>query len=112
LLPSGQLALADFEECGLGDPMFDVANWLAHLRWSSHFGRSRAASAYGKRLRAAALERFGWSERDLLVREAYAILLLCTNPVRSLRPDWAEMTEAGLRLARACLASLPRRRAA
>ena len=107
LLPSGRLALADFEECGVGDPMLDVGNWLAHLRWSSFFGRSEAAAAYGEELRAIALRRFGWAERELRLREAYALLLLCTNPVRSLRPDWAELTEAGLRLARAPLLDLP-----
>lgn len=103
VLPSGELALADFEECGLGDQMVDVANFLAQLHWSSHFGRRPQATDYRKRLRSAALQRFGWAEEELNLREAYCLLRLCTNPVRSLRPEWAELTERGLELAASVL---------
>ena len=37
ITPEGKLALVDFEEIGAGDLLLDVANFLAHLRWASHF---------------------------------------------------------------------------
>jgi len=42
LLPDGRVALVDFEEAGPGDPLLDVGNFLAHLRWASRFGKPRA----------------------------------------------------------------------
>ena len=103
LLPSGELGLVDFEECGLGDQMVDVANMLAHLRWSGHFLKSDAARLYREQFRAASLARFGWDARDLDLREAYCLLRLCTNPVRGLRSDWRDVTEDALLLARSAL---------
>ena len=41
--PDGRMALVDFEEAGPGDPLLDVGNFLAHLRWSTRFGSSAAA---------------------------------------------------------------------
>ena len=38
ILPDGKIALVDFEGAGPGDPMLDVGNFLAHLRWASQFG--------------------------------------------------------------------------
>ena len=37
VLSDGRIALVDFEEAGPGDPMLDVGNFLAHLRWASSF---------------------------------------------------------------------------
>ena len=100
-LPDGRLALVDFEEAGLGDPLLDVGNFLAHLRWSAHFGReseAQASGAYHRRLRAAALARFGWEARALNLREAVCLFRVCTNPIRHLAPDWPHRLESGLSL--------------
>ncbi len=106
-LPDGRLALVDFEEAGLGDPLLDVGNFLAHLRWSAHFGReseAQASGAYHRRLRAAALARFGWEARALNLREAVCIFRVCTNPIRHLAPDWPHRLEMGLSLVNDLLA--------
>ncbi|MEX1255531.1 MAG: phosphotransferase [Dehalococcoidia bacterium] len=100
LTPAGTLALVDFEEAGPGDPLLDVGNLLAHLRWMSRSGaNAEACAAYHQRFRAAALQRFGWSEHDLALREAFAIFRLSTNPFRQLRRDWPLAVQQGLELA-------------
>ena len=101
-IPDGRLALVDFEEAGLGDPLLDVGNFLAHMRWSAQFGpeaEARASGAYHRRMREAALERFGWDEQALNQREAACIFRVCTNPVRHLAPDWPRRLDEGLSLA-------------
>ena len=106
-IPDGRLALVDFEEAGLGDPLLDVGNFLAHMRWSAHFGReaeAQASGAYHRLLRSAALERFGWEERALNLREAVCIFRVCTNPIRHLAPDWPRRLEVGLSLVNEVLA--------
>ena len=96
----GTIALVDFEEIGPGDPMMDVGNMLAHLRWMSEFGsKSRRCADYRQTARRQALDKFGWHGDDLSVREAFALFRLATNPFRKLHPQWAEVTEKGLRLA-------------
>ncbi len=97
----GRLALVDFEEAGLGDPLLDVGNFLAHMHWSARFGREAEAQASGAcyhEFRAAALERFGWDERALDLRVAVCIFRVCTNPIRHLAPDWPQRLDAGLAL--------------
>ena len=101
VLRDGRIAVVDFEEAGPGDPMLDVGNFLAHLRWASHFGRSREADArgaYRQVLRSAALDRFQWSERELALREAVCLFRVCTNAIRRPRDDWHERLEDGLAL--------------
>ena len=101
VLPDGRIALVDFEEAGPGDPLLDVGNFLAHLQWAARFGRKRktdASGPYHERFRAAALERFGWSERDLDLREPICLFRIRTNTIRRLEADWQERTVAGLRL--------------
>ena len=101
VLRDGRIAVVDFEEAGLGDPMLDVGNFLAHLRWASHFGRSREADArgaYHQVFRSAALDRFRWSEHELALREAVCLFKVCTNAIRRPRDDWHEMLEEGLAL--------------
>ena len=101
VLRDGRIAVVDFEEAGPGDSMLDVGNFLSHLRWASHFGRSREADArgaYHQMFRSAALERFGWSERDLALREAVCLFRVCTNAIRRPRDDWHERLEQGLAL--------------
>ena len=100
VMPDGRIALVDFEEAGPGDPMLDVGNFLAHLRWSARFREREAAAcrAYGGMLRRAALKRFLWDERDLALREAACLLRVCTNTIRHPQPDWHDQLEAGLAL--------------
>ena len=101
LLPDGRVALVDFEEIAMGDPLLDVGNFLAHLRWGVHFGSEGSAdarSAYHGAFRHAALDRFGWSERELALREAACVFRVCTNVVRYPQPDWQERLRSGLSL--------------
>ena len=69
--PEAKLALVDFEEIGPGDPLLDVANMMAHLRWMARFGTAtEACTAYRRDLRSAALAHFGCDGRALDLREA------------------------------------------
>lgn len=99
VLAGGKVALVDFEEAGPGDPMLDVGNFLAHLRWSSNFSKPKYATAsrlYYVILRAAALERFGWHERSLDYREAVCLFRVCTNFIRHPQRNWRVKLERGL----------------
>ena len=101
VLPDGRIALVDFEEAGPGDPILDVGNFLAHLRWGAHFGREKeveAVAAFHDVFRSAALERFGWNERELALREAVCLFRVCTNAIRHPREDWRDRLQAGLSL--------------
>ena len=106
-LPDGRIALVDFEEAGPGDPLLDVGNFLAHLRWAARFGRKReapAAGAYHADFRQAALKRFAWSERDLALREAVCLFRVCTNAIRHPRRDWHDQLRSGLSMVNEALA--------
>lgn len=101
VLPDGRLALVDFEETGPGDPMLDVGNFLAHLRWSAMSGTEKRAvfrKEYHGILKNAALDRFGWDERDLGLREGVCLFRTCIFPVIRPRPDWSERLQRGLAL--------------
>ena len=101
ILPDGRIALVDFEETGPGDPMLDIGNFLAHLRWAAHFGKpreSRAKSAYHSIFLAASLNRTGWNSRELALREAVCLFRVCTNAIRHPRPDWRIRLQEGLSL--------------
>ena len=101
VLRDGRIALVDFEEAGPGDPMLDVGNFLAHLRWTSCFGRKSrrdGSDALYQALRQAALDRFRWRERDLALREAVCLFRVCTNTIRRPQGDWHSRLEAGLSL--------------
>ena len=100
-LRDGRIAVVDFEEAGPGDPMLDVGNFLAHLRWATHFGPRGgmdARGAYHQIFRSAVLDRFGWSERELALREAVCLFRVCTNANRRPRDDWQGRLEEGLSL--------------
>jgi hypothetical protein len=104
--PDERLFLVDFEEAGPGDPLLDIGNFLAHMRWMSRFRDDGARfQEYGQDVRDRALARFGWSSRDLALREAFALFRLSTNPVRRLQRDWLERTKGGLALALEALES-------
>ena len=106
VLPDGRVALVDFEAIALGDPMLDVGNFLAHLRWSARFARSQQAEncrGYHNRLRNATLARFGWQEQSLAWREAVCLFRVCTNAIRHPKADWRRRLEAGLALVSECM---------
>ena len=101
VLPDGRLVLVDFEETGPGDPMLDVGNFLAHLRWSAMTGSTKRATAkmeYHGIFKDAALVRFGWDERELALREGICLFRTCVFPVLRPRPDWLERLQLGLSL--------------
>ena len=101
VLADGRVAMVDFEEAGPGDPMLDVGNFLAHLKWASRLGRkpkSDVSGAYYERLRAAALGRFRWSEQELNLREAVCLFRITTNTIRRIDSGWQERTIAALRM--------------
>ena len=101
VLPDGRIALVDFEEAGPGDPMLDVGNFLAHLRWRSRLGRQRendASAGFHDVFRQAALDRFRWSESDLARREAVCLFRTATNIIRHPQAEWREKLEAALSL--------------
>ena len=100
-LPDGRVAVVDFEEAGPGDPMLDIGNFLAHLKWTSCIGRSHkkdVSGVYYQRLRTATLDRFGWSESDLNLREAVCLFRITTNTIRRPARNWRERTMKSLRL--------------
>lgn len=103
--PEGKLALVDFEEVGPGDPLLDVANMLAHLRWMARFSDARErCNAYRLKLRSAAIAHLGCDEQALRVREAYSLFRLSAGPFRQLRSDWSKRIHRGLELVSAALA--------
>jgi hypothetical protein len=99
--PDSSLVLVDFEETGPGDPLYDVGNILAHLRWMAHFSTTARENRvkYRELLRSAALQRFGWRQHELDLREAFALFRLSANPFRRLQRDWISSVKAGLSLA-------------
>ena len=99
MLPQGKIALVDIEGAGPGDPMLDVGNFLAHLKWSSQVSRwGTTFGEYHDAFREEALQRFRWAESDLGLREAVCLFRICTNAVRHPREDWRERLAAGLSL--------------
>lgn len=101
LLPDGRAALVDLESVGPGDAMLDVGNFLAHLRWGAHFAGKKDAefkASYRIIFRQAALERCGWDERELALREAVCLFRICTNAIRHPQSDWRRRLKEGLTL--------------
>ena len=104
--PDGRMALVDFEEAGPGDPLLDVGNFLAHLRWRMGLGSASQvdiAADYHRLFREAALRRFRWNARDLDLREAVCLFRLCTNMVRQPQENWEERLQNGLGLVKGIL---------
>ena len=101
VLPDGRIALVDFEDTGPGDPMLDVGNFLAHLKWSTEFGsksRADAVRSYYQAFRHAAVDRFDWNPRSLILREAVCLFRICTNAIRRPKEDWQDKLATGLTL--------------
>ena len=106
LLEDGRIALVDLEDIGPGDPMLDVGNFLAHLRWSSRSSnqvRADNCKRFHDDMRLAALERFRWDAHDLALREAVCLFRICTNVIRHPKPDWKSRLDAGFALVNDCL---------
>jgi hypothetical protein len=105
--PDGRPAIVDFEEVGPGDPMIDVGNMLAHLRWQAHFQitgpAAEALAGYRRQMRALALSRYGWDEEALDMREAYSLFRLSSNPARHQRDNWHESVAQALALTKDAL---------
>ncbi len=98
-LPDGRIALVDFEEAGPGDPMLDIGNFLAHLRWaaSTRLGDEACSiNAYHNRFLYASLDRFHWTETELALREAVCLFRICTSVVRRPQRDWEARLKVGL----------------
>lgn len=101
IMDDGRVALVDFDEAGLGDPMLDVGTFLAHLKWASRHDNkheSDVRGAYYDEFKQAALDRFGWNSKGLALREAVCIFRICTNTIRRIKPDWRDDTLSGLEL--------------
>ena len=97
VLPDGRIALVDIEGAGPGDPMLDVGNFLAHLKWSSRVSRRGPVfGAYHQLFRQEAIDRFGWTGPDLDLREAVCLFRICTNAVRHPTEDWRRQLSDGL----------------
>ncbi|MCY4061166.1 MAG: phosphotransferase [Chloroflexi bacterium] len=106
LTEDGDVALVDLEDIGPGDPMLDVGNFLAHLRWSSQSSnQDRAANCreFHEIFLGAALERFQWDARKLALREAVCLFRICTNVIRHPKQGWRSKLDAGLDLVLNCI---------
>ena len=106
LTDDGRIALVDLEDIGPGDPMLDVGNFLAHLRWSSqssHPDRAENCRSFHEEFLGAALERFKWDARSLALREAVCLFRICTNVIRHPKQGWKSKLDAGLDLVINCI---------
>ncbi|MEX2420779.1 MAG: phosphotransferase, partial [Actinomycetota bacterium] len=92
------LGLIDLEDGGIGDPLLDAANMLAHLTVLHAYAPEAGGRplAYRALLRRTLLEHLGGGDEDLAWREAYGALHLATGPFRTQSPDWVRETEARL----------------
>ena len=108
LMPTGRLALVDFEETGLGDPLLDVGTMLAHLRWMARFGtHPQTCESFRHLFQSAALDRFGWDAQHLALREAIALFRLSEYPLRTVSDNWLSAVETGLSLVDDALRGAP-----
>lgn len=101
VLPDGRVAVVDLEDAGRGDPLLDVGNFLAHLKWASSFGNSRrgdASGAYYHQFRSAALSRFRWDRREFDLRETICLFRISTNVIRRPTLDWHDRIRFSLSL--------------
>lgn len=102
--PDNRFAMVDFEEAGPGDPVLDVGNLLAHQTWMAVFGNKlKARSAFRNEVRTSALNRFGWNEHELDLREAFSLYRMAANPFTQLRPNWPDMVGTALNRAASML---------
>ena len=62
LLEDGRIALVDLEDIGPGDPLLDVGNFLAHLRWSSRSSNRDRAANSGRTMRTCGTQRLSGSD--------------------------------------------------
>jgi aminoglycoside phosphotransferase (APT) family kinase protein len=88
--------VCDFDNCGLGDPGSDLANFVGHLQYRAllgEIGRDPVDQIHEWSMRHA----FGGGGRRSMLRYRWncvaAMLRLATNPFRSGSCDWKETTD-------------------
>ncbi len=91
LVSDAGVALLDFDTVGLGNPLFDVGNFLAQL--SARLPPGAADAARVIFLDAYAAFRPGACEHALLFEAAALLRRLAVYPLRRLRSGWSEETE-------------------
>ena len=101
LVSADDLAIIDLDEMCLSHPLLDAGNMLAHLTVAAARGDDVGAArdAFLTAVRRGAR----WSEVEIALFEALAVLKLAPGPFRRLESDWAEGIERILELAEACL---------
>lgn len=96
LLHGNAAAFIDFDEAALGDPMIDVATFVAHLRRDAISGRlsDERVDACSATL-IEGYRRMSDAQLDgLAVRVAAALVLLAPHPFRDREPSWRERMAA------------------
>jgi aminoglycoside phosphotransferase (APT) family kinase protein len=92
LVSDGGVVLLDFDAAGLGNPLLDVGNFLAHL-----------TARYGDRFRDLFLEAYAAlrpeAAEDVVLFEAAALLRIGITPFRWLQPNWPREVERRVALA-------------
>ena len=93
-----RMGMIDLEDGGMGDPMIDAANMLAHLEvLHAYVPQAKGRPlAYRAMLRRELLEHMGGGDEDLAWREAYGALHLATGPFRVQSANWQHETESRL----------------
>ena len=93
-----RLGLIDLEDGGIGDPLIDATNLMAHMQVLNHYGPAAGGRplAYRELYRRELLRRLGGEEAEVDWREAYGLLLLATGPFRVQSADWPIETEVRL----------------
>jgi aminoglycoside phosphotransferase (APT) family kinase protein len=96
LVSDAGVVLLDFDAAGLGNPLLDVGNFLAHL-----------TAERGERFRDVFLDAYVGARpeaaEDVALFEAAALLRIGITPFRWLRPDWPQEVERRVALAAARL---------
>ena len=95
------LGVIDVDDIGLSDPVLDGANLCAHLLVLA-IGHPQAAArltAYRRLVAAELARQLDASPAALAWREALALLMLATGPLRLLHPRWPAETRRILGLA-------------
>lgn len=93
-----RLGLIDLEDGGIGDPLIDATNLMAHMQVLSHYSAESQGRplAYRELYRQELLQRLGGGEAEVDWREAYGLLLLATGPFRVQSVNWLAETEVRL----------------
>jgi len=101
LVSDDGLTIIDFDELRRGHPLLDVGNMLAHLAVGEERGQDVGAAR--EQFRVEALRHLPYTEAEVALFEASALLRLAPGPFRRLEPDWPEGIERILALAEVSL---------